>query len=205
MVSGRAFSVICSTCGSNLAPGAILCGECGSSVAAHATTGSSRPSSSGDTTVLDPSRRAWLPGLAPGRHRRPAPGAPMAPPSQGLVRLSFATGQHAIVTGNGLIGRQPLPDPNETFRHILAIPDPSRSLSKTHLEFGFDEGGLWVRDRWSANGSVLVAPTQAPLPLEAGRRYRAKLGSRILLSSVEMAVERVDGSAGGSGRPPLTR
>ncbi|WP_146076659.1 hypothetical protein [Rathayibacter tritici] len=197
--------MICSTCGSTLAPGAILCGECGSSVAAHATTGGFRPSSSGDTTVLDPSRRAWLPGLAPSRHRRPAPGAPMAPPSQGLVRLDFATGQHAIVTGNGLIGRQPLPDPNETFRHILAIPDPSRSLSKTHLEFGFDEGGLWVRDRWSANGSILVAPTQAPLPLEAGRRYRAKLGSRILLSSVEMAVERVDGSAGGSGRPSVTR
>ncbi|WP_146076138.1 hypothetical protein [Rathayibacter rathayi] len=172
---------------------------------AHATTGSTRPSSSDDTTVLDPSRRAWLPGLVPSRHRRPAPGAPMAPPSQGLVRLDFATGQHAIVTGNGLIGRQPLPDPNETFRHILAIPDPSRSLSKTHLEFGFDEGGLWVRDRWSANGSVLVAPTQAPLPLEAGRRYRAKPGSRILLSSVEMAVERVDGSADGSGRPPVTR
>lgn len=197
--------MICSTCGSTLAPGAILCGECGTSVASHATPGASRPASSGDTTVLDPARRAWLPGLAPGRHRRPAPGAPMAPPSQGLVRLIFASGQHAIVTGNGLIGRQPLPDPGETFRHILAVPDPSRSLSKTHLEFGFDEGGLWVSDRWSANGSVLVAPTQAPLPLEAGRRYRAKIGSRLLLSSVEMAVERVEGSSTASNRPPITR
>ncbi|QHC67064.1 hypothetical protein GSU68_11160 [Rathayibacter sp. VKM Ac-2759] len=174
-------------------------------MASHATPGASRPTSVGDTTVLDPSRRAWLPGLAPGRHRRPAPGAPMAPPAQGLVRLSFASGQHAIVTGNGLIGREPLPDPGETFRHILAIPDASRSLSKTHLEFGFDEGGLWVRDRWSANGSVLVTTTQAPLPLEAGRRYRAKLGSRILLSTVEMGIERVDGSSTGSARPPITR
>ena len=197
--------MICSTCGSTLDAGAILCGECGTPVAPHATRGASRPASSGDTTVLDPSRRAWLPGLAPGRHRRPAPGAPMAPPSQGLVRLIFASGQHAIVTGNGLIGRQPLPDPGESFRHILAVPYPTRSLSKTHLEFGFDEGGLWVSDRWSANGSVLVAPTQAPLPLEAGRRYRAKIGSRLLLSSVEMAVERVEGSSTASNRPPITR
>lgn len=121
------------------------------------------------------------------------------------MRLSFASGQHAIVTGNGLIGRQPLPDPGEAFRHILAVADPSRSLSKTHLEFGFDEGGLWVRDRWSANGSVLVIPMQAPLPLEAGRRYRAKLGSRILLSSVEMGVDRVDGSSTGAVRPPIAR
>lgn len=174
-------------------------------MAAHAVHGASRPASSGDTTILDPSRRAWLPGLAPGRHRRPAPGAPIAPPSQGLARLSFATGQRAVVTGNGLIGREPLPDPNETFRHILSVPDPSRSLSKTHLEFGFDEVGLWVRDRWSANGSVLVAPTQAPLPLEAGRRYRAKIGSRLLLASIEMAVERVDESADGSGLPSTER
>ncbi|MBO0982846.1 hypothetical protein NB037_01645 [Rathayibacter sp. ZW T2_19] len=197
--------MICSTCGSTLASGAILCGECGSPVATHATPGLSSPTSSGDTTVLDPSRRAWLPGLAPGRHRRPAPGAPLAPPVQGLVRLSFGTGHHAIVTGTGLVGRQPLPDPGENVRHILAIPDETRSLSKTHLEFGFDEGGLWVRDRWSANGTVLVAPTQAPLPLEAGRRYRAKIGSRVLLSSVEMAVERVDGSSTGTSRPPITR
>ncbi|MBF4461912.1 MULTISPECIES: hypothetical protein [unclassified Rathayibacter] len=195
--------MICSTCGSTLDPGAILCGECGSSVATHAASGSVSPTSSGDTTVLDPSRRAWLPGLAPGRHRRPAPGAPIAPAAQGLVRLAFASGQHAIVTGNGLIGRQPLPDPGETFRHILAVIDPARSLSKTHLEFGFDEGGLWVRDRWSANGSLLIAPAQAPLPLEAGRRYRAKIGSRLLLSSVEMAVERVDGSAGRPVRRPV--
>ena len=63
------------------------------------------------------------------------------------------------------------------------------------------------RESGSLPRSVIATktPTQAPLPLEAGRRYRAKIGSRLLLSAVEMAVERVDGSSTASNRPPITR
>ncbi len=193
--------MVCSVCGSALAPQAILCGECGSSVTSHSTSGVARSTAPADTSVLDPSRRTWLPGLSPGRHRL-SPGVPIAASVAGAVQLSFVSGQRAIVTGNGLIGRQPLPDPGESFRHLLTVTDAARSLSKTHLEFGFDEEGLWVRDRWSANGSILVVPAQAPLPLEAGRRYRAKVGSLLVLSTTEIMVESVDhvtsGLAGGA-------
>ncbi|NQX11427.1 FHA domain-containing protein [Microbacteriaceae bacterium VKM Ac-2855] len=113
------------------------------------------------------------------------------------MRLSFRSGEHAIVTGAGLIGRQPLPDAGESFRHLLAIADPSRSMSKTHLEFGFDTDGLWIRDRWSSNGTTLLGPGQPELPLEAGRRYRAGAGSVVRLSTVEMLVEKAVASSTG--------
>ncbi|NQX27970.1 FHA domain-containing protein [Microbacteriaceae bacterium VKM Ac-2854] len=183
--------MICSNCGSALAAGAILCGECGTPVSSQVTGSYSSLGAAGDTTVLDPAQRAWLPGLSTGRHRRAAATAdPARAPMSGLMLLSFSTGQHAIVTGSGLIGRQPVPDAGESFRHVLAITDPSRSMSKTHLEFGFDGDGLWVRDRWSSNGTVLVAVGEAELPLEAGKRYRAAAGSLVRLSGVEMSVEK---------------
>lgn len=193
--------MICSNCGSALAPGAILCGECGTPVSSNVTGSYSGTGAVGDTTVLDPSQRAWLPGLTTGRHRRAAAASePVRAGMSGLMLLTFSTGQHAIVTGSGLIGRQPLPDAGESFRHLLAIADPGRSMSKTHLEFGFDGDGLWIRDRWSSNGTALVAPGQAELPLEAGRRYRAAAGALVRMSAVEMTVAKAAASGGDASR-----
>lgn len=195
--------MICSNCGSVLAPGAILCGECGTPVSSNGAADYHAGVPVGDTTVVDPVPSAWLPGLSTGRHRRlPAVVDPSASAVRGLIRLTFSTGQHAVVTGTGLVGRQPLPDEGESFRHLLAVPDPSRSMSKTHLEFGFDLEGFWIRDRWSSNGTVLTSRGQPDLPLEAGRRYLAPAGSTVHLSAVTMTVEKaIASSTAGSGRP----
>src|SRR5690606_35014259 len=92
--------------------------------------------------------------------------------------LQFSTGESASVSGTGLIGRNPTPEPGEYFDELVTITDPSRSVSKTHLEFGQEAGDFWIRDRYSGNGTELRAPDAAVVHLIADRRYRVPRGSR---------------------------
>ncbi len=93
--------------------------------------------------------------------------------------LQFSTGEQAVVTGTGLLGRNPGVQPGEHFDHVVSIRDPGRSVSKTHLEFGQDAGEFWVLDRFSGNGSVIRQPDHAAARCEPGRRYRIARGTRV--------------------------
>jgi len=93
--------------------------------------------------------------------------------------LQFSTGESVTVFGTGLLGRNPIPQPGEYFDQLVAISDPGKSVSKTHLEFGQEGGAFWVSDRYSGNGSVVREPDAAPRRLVAGRRYRIVRGSRV--------------------------
>lgn len=108
-----------------------------------------------------------------------APAEPRGAASGISFVLQFSTGESFDVRGNGLIGRRPLPQANERFDHLIQINDPGRSVSKSHLEFGMHEGELWVCDRASGNGTVLLRTDGTSLPCEAGRRYLVARGTRV--------------------------
>jgi predicted component of type VI protein secretion system len=93
--------------------------------------------------------------------------------------LQFSTGESFTVTGTGIVGRNPHPEPGEYFDHAVTIADPGKSVSKTHLEFGQDEGSFWVSDRFSGNGTVARDPGGEPRRCEPGRRYRIARGGRV--------------------------
>lgn len=93
--------------------------------------------------------------------------------------LQFSTGESVTVFGSGLLGRNPSPQPGEYFDQLVAISDPGKSVSKTHLEFGQEAGSFWVSDRYSGNGSVVREPESSPKRLTAGKRYRIVRGSRV--------------------------
>ncbi len=93
--------------------------------------------------------------------------------------LQFSTGESVTVFGTGLLGRNPMPQPSEYFDQLVAISDPGKSVSKTHLEFGQESGSFWVSDRFSGNGSVVREPEMPPRRLIAGKRYRIVRGTRV--------------------------
>jgi hypothetical protein len=93
--------------------------------------------------------------------------------------LQFSTGESVTVFGSGLLGRNPSPQPGEYFDQLVAISDPGKSVSKTHLEFGQEAGSFWVSDRYSGNGSVVREPESGPRRLTAGKRYRIVRGTRV--------------------------
>jgi len=93
--------------------------------------------------------------------------------------LQFSTGESFTVVGSGLIGRNPRPEPGEFVDHLVTITEPARSVSKTHLEFGQEDGVLWVSDRHSGNGSIIREPGTEPRPCIPGLRYRLTRGTRV--------------------------
>lgn len=105
--------------------------------------------------------------------------APTPPTAQVRFVLQFSTGETVSVSGSGLVGRRPLPQPAEHFDHLIQIADVGMSVSKSHLEFGQHEGELWISDRFSGNGTVIRRPGEAALRCEPGRRYLVPRGSRV--------------------------
>lgn len=93
--------------------------------------------------------------------------------------LQFSTGESFTVYGTGLIGRNPQPEPAEYFDQLIRVMDPSRSVSKTHLEFGQDSGAFWIKDRFSGNGSIVREPDAEAIRCQPERRYRLVRGSRV--------------------------
>ncbi|HWH27054.1 MAG TPA: FHA domain-containing protein [Pseudolysinimonas sp.] len=93
--------------------------------------------------------------------------------------LQFSTGESVTVSGAGLIGRNPAAQPGEYVDQLVSIFDVGKSVSKTHLEFGQDQGRFWVSDRYSTNGSIVRQPEAEPRRCEPGRRYFVVRGTRI--------------------------
>ena len=107
-----------------------------------------------------------------------APGGSTRATSPRFV-LQFSTGESVTVAGTGLIGRNPTAEPGEYFDNLVRILDLTRSVSKTHLQFGHEQGEFWLSDRYSGNGTILRPPERAASRAEPGKRYLVVRGSRV--------------------------
>jgi FHA domain/zinc-ribbon domain len=188
-------TVTCAHCGSELPTGALFCGECGRSVAKKSseskksTESKKAPESKkSDTVITEPAISAEQVFT-----ETPFVAHPLAyvdleatrivssiPTGQRFV-LQFSTGESVTVFGTGLIGRHPVAEPGEYFDHYVTIVDPSKSVSKTHLEFGQTSGAFWVSDRHSGNGTMVREPDSDARRCDAGKRYRVMRGTRIAI------------------------
>lgn len=98
-------------------------------------------------------------------------------PRSAIVRLE--SGELVELTGRGILGRAPTSEPGEFVDSLVRIDDPGRSVSKSHLEFGVDGNGVWMLDRFSANGSVHVPVEGAERALPPGMRVAIGVGDRL--------------------------
>jgi hypothetical protein len=99
-------------------------------------------------------------------------------------------GRRLEVRGPGLLGRDPQPRAGEAVVHLVPVEDPQRSLSKTHLQFGLDDRGLWVRDRGSTNGTAVRTPDGARQPCPPDTPVPVAAGSTLLIGDHEVPVGR---------------
>lgn len=103
--------------------------------------------------------------------QEPASGTNADPGPASAHLLRFSTGETIAVTGNGVVGRNPAPDPS--YSHIVIIDDHNRLLSRTHFTFGLTTTGqLWACDQNSGNGTYLNGQ-----PLTPGNRVALAPGS----------------------------
>jgi serine/threonine protein phosphatase PrpC len=112
---------------------------------------------------------------------------PKTKPDRPLIQLEFDHGSTVVVRGRGLIGRDPVPASGERVEHLLTLADDTLSVSRTHLEFGIEESGLWIRDRSSTNGSAIEMEGRR-IPIEPGLRVPAPAGCTIHLGARQVRV-----------------
>jgi hypothetical protein len=93
--------------------------------------------------------------------------------------LQFSTGESFTVRGTGLVGRNPQAEPGEYFDQLVRVFDPSRSVSKTHLEFGQETGVFWIKDRFSGNGTIAREPESDAMRCVPDTRVRVERGTRV--------------------------
>ncbi|WP_457950964.1 RDD family protein [Pseudarthrobacter sp. alpha12b] len=126
-------------------------------------------------------------GLAPGSAQGPAGGHRMPPPHVdddvertqvrpgtggpapvAVLRIRLDDGRDFQLDRNVLVGRNPVGQAGEQRAQLLAVDDPGRSISKTHLHLLTDGAGIWVTDRQSTNGSAVTTPDGLRTPLVPG-------------------------------------
>lgn len=176
----------CRQCGAELAASDIFCGECGYLVNPPTSGESKRV----NTAVIEPMLDLFAPAdrAASVRQAGLSDVNELDIEDTRITRsrrsgerfvLQFSTGESVAVFGSGLVGRNPRSEPNEYVDQFVRVTDPTRSVSKTHLEFGQDSGAFWVRDRYSGNGTVVREAERRPVRCEPGRRYLVPRGTRV--------------------------
>lgn len=106
------------------------------------------------------------------------------------LRVQFDDGRDVLLTGVALIGRNPGGYDGDVIAQLIDVPDPSRSVSKTHLQVQTGAEGLWVTDRNSTNGSAITEPDGTLHQLVAGIAELAVFGSTVRFGDRTFLVGR---------------
>jgi pSer/pThr/pTyr-binding forkhead associated (FHA) protein len=121
--------------------------------------------------------------------QRPAPPAPTpAPPTAHpadvdaiqlvstrraapIVTLTLDTGGSVTIAHSALIGRHPLPSPDNPTEQLIQVRDATRTLSKTHFRIHHTQDRFTITDQGSANGTTLHRADAPPRHLRPHQAY----------------------------------
>lgn len=116
------------------------------------------------------------------------PTTPVVPAvSRPAARVVFALsdGRRVTIANGGVVGRNPRPDLAAPGASLVPVDDPS--LSKSHLTFGPSDGGVWVVDLHSTNGTSIEVGNVITR-CEPGHRVSAPLGAVVIAGDVRLPV-----------------
>lgn len=98
-------------------------------------------------------------------------------------------GSLPLTAGRVILGRAPVADDGRS--QTLPIPDPTRTLSKSHARLDLDDGEWTITDLHSTNGVLLLDPHGREMLLAAGSS--AKVAGPFLLGEVAMSLSFREG------------
>ncbi|MDO4784835.1 MAG: FHA domain-containing protein [Propionibacteriaceae bacterium] len=123
---------------------------------------------------------------AAGRRAEEPSRLPAMPPSQGPVWVSPDTGTPVELRGVLVLGREP--SATEAGQLAVPVPDPTRSLSRTHMRIGSSPSGVWVEDCYSTNGTFCQFPDGRTIELTPGVKHQVPIGSVVLMGDRTCAI-----------------
>jgi hypothetical protein len=89
------------------------------------------------------------------------------------------------------LGRAPVAPPDRPGSRVLAVPDPEKSISKTHAMLELELGELRVHDLHSTNGVWVVPVGSEAIEVEPGEPVAVPAGAELELGDVVIRVELV--------------
>jgi hypothetical protein len=95
-----------------------------------------------------------------------------------------------------LLGREPVTRDGDPRATLVKFEDPKLSVSKTHLAYGVDDGGVWVTDRNSTNGTTIIDPSGRRITCAPGAKQYVQPGWQVQIGQRRFTVE---GPADGDG------
>lgn len=110
------------------------------------------------------------------------------------IVVEVAPDRRVHVAARTLVGRQPQQDGGAPAT-LLRVEDPTRSVSKTHLELLPSADGLQVTDLGSTNGSAVIAPGGQVQELVAGRPVTVAAGWVVQAGERRLTVVGQDAGA----------
>lgn len=132
-----------------------------------------------------------MPAPAPLPSFRPpaAPGAGPVEPAP-VWRLTAPGGARILVTATVLLGRNPSSTVHPGPAELVALADPTSTVSKTHAAVTAAGDALLVTDLHSTNGVAVVTPEGEVRRVPPGTEGRVVSGGRLLLGDLGLDVER---------------
>jgi hypothetical protein len=106
----------------------------------------------------------------------------------GTVVFTLDNGQDVVVAEFGLLGRNPSAEVGDPYAQLVAVPDGTRTVSKTHLAFGSAAGQTWVTDRHSTNGTWVIAVDGHRTVCEPGVRTPVRVGQTVQFGDRTLVV-----------------
>jgi uncharacterized RDD family membrane protein YckC len=155
-----------------------------------------------DTRTIPVVRQGLAYGLLPELElTRPAPpradlitGPPPAP-DRPAAEFQLSDVRRVSIERTALVGRNPASDAQV---QLVRVADPTRSVSKTHLQIGVEPTGVWVADRGSTNGTVVTLPDGGQVVCGVDQQVRIRVGSTVVFGDCSMRLVRVP-AAGPAG------
>lgn len=92
-----------------------------------------------------------------------------------------------------IVGRNPAPDPGHPRAQLVAIVDPTRTVSKTHARLERRGDGWHIADLGSTNGVLLPSLLGTDIEVEPGTD--AEVAERFLLGDASLRIQRADAGA----------
>ncbi|MFF2387780.1 RDD family protein [Agromyces sp. NPDC058104] len=117
----------------------------------------------------------------------PAVSQPAGPSAPARVVLRFDDGTVVEASAFGLLGRAPDAGPGATAQ-LLPVDDPSKRISKVHAEFGAVDGGFWIADRGSTNGTEVRLPDGRVVDLVPGVRTPLAPGALVVVGGRSFTI-----------------
>ena len=118
------------------------------------------------------------------QHSAASPASAVTP--EPVAWLVIDSGQREKIDAVLVLGRDP--GNAATGERLVAVPDPTHSLSRTHMRVGVTSTGPWVEDAFSTNGIVIRTPENMVTRLESGKRTPIAFGTTLILGERTMKI-----------------